>query len=308
MLSLSLQEGDIVNGYVLTWHWQTYVDAIGNYQTQIVRSLVYGADHHRRADRAGLPDRVLDRLQRPAAQVHLPVPPAAAVLRLVRAAHHLVAVHPDRRGPAAGAAEGHRACWPASSTCSAPPSAVIAGLIYNFLPFMVLPIYVALERIDPRVIEAARDLYADPVHRVPPGDLPAGPARRLRRRADDLRAGQLRLRQLRPCWAARSTTMIGQVIQAQYLRNSELSDRVGAVVRADGGAADRRLPLRPGARHRGRAEGGGPMTTVADHGGPGRPAPAPGAGACRTAVAGSGCCSSTPGSIIALARACRSPS
>src|SRR5919205_905842 len=40
--------------------------------------------------------------------------------------------------------------------------AVIAGLTYNFLPFMVLPIYVALERIDPRVLEAARDLYADP--------------------------------------------------------------------------------------------------------------------------------------------------
>ena len=42
------------------------------------------------------------------------------------------------------------------------PAAVIGGLVYNYLPFMVLPIYVALERIDPRVVEAARDLYADP--------------------------------------------------------------------------------------------------------------------------------------------------
>jgi spermidine/putrescine transport system permease protein len=40
--------------------------------------------------------------------------------------------------------------------------AVIAGLTYSFLPFMVLPIYVALERIDPRLMEAARDLYASP--------------------------------------------------------------------------------------------------------------------------------------------------
>jgi len=39
---------------------------------------------------------------------------------------------------------------------------VICGLVYNFLPFMVLPIYVALERIDPRLVEAARDLYANP--------------------------------------------------------------------------------------------------------------------------------------------------
>jgi len=39
-------------------------------------------------------------------------------------------------------------------------TAVIGGLTYNYLPFMVLPIYVALERIDPRLVEAAQDLYA----------------------------------------------------------------------------------------------------------------------------------------------------
>ena len=36
----------------------------------------------------------------------------------------------------------------------------MAGLTYNFLPFMALPLYVALEQIDPRLIEAAKDLYA----------------------------------------------------------------------------------------------------------------------------------------------------
>ena len=41
------------------------------------------------------------------------------------------------------------------------PLAVIGGLTYNFLPFMVLPIYVALEKVDPRLIDAARDLYAN---------------------------------------------------------------------------------------------------------------------------------------------------
>jgi spermidine/putrescine transport system permease protein len=40
-------------------------------------------------------------------------------------------------------------------------TAVIAGLTYNFLPFMILPLYVALEKIDPSLIEAANDLYAD---------------------------------------------------------------------------------------------------------------------------------------------------
>jgi spermidine/putrescine transport system permease protein len=38
--------------------------------------------------------------------------------------------------------------------------AVIAGLTYNFLPFMILPIYASLERIDLALIEAAKDLYA----------------------------------------------------------------------------------------------------------------------------------------------------
>jgi spermidine/putrescine transport system permease protein len=40
-------------------------------------------------------------------------------------------------------------------------TAVVAGLTYNFLPFMILPLYVALEKIDPRLLEAAQDLYAN---------------------------------------------------------------------------------------------------------------------------------------------------
>ena len=43
----------------------------------------------------------------------------------------------------------------------ATPIAVIAGITYNFLPFMTLPLYVALEKIPPSLLEAAQDLYAD---------------------------------------------------------------------------------------------------------------------------------------------------
>jgi spermidine/putrescine transport system permease protein len=39
-------------------------------------------------------------------------------------------------------------------------TAVVAGITYNFLPFMALPLYVSLEQIDKRLIEAAEDLYA----------------------------------------------------------------------------------------------------------------------------------------------------
>ena len=45
----------------------------------------------------------------------------------------------------------------------ATPVAVIAGLTYNFLPFMVLPLYASLEKIDIRLIEASGDLYASPI-------------------------------------------------------------------------------------------------------------------------------------------------
>jgi spermidine/putrescine transport system permease protein len=41
------------------------------------------------------------------------------------------------------------------------PVAVISGLTYNFLPFMILPLYVALEKIDIHILEAANDLYAN---------------------------------------------------------------------------------------------------------------------------------------------------
>lgn len=41
--------------------------------------------------------------------------------------------------------------------------AVVGGLTYNFLPFMILPIYVSLEKIDRRLVEAAEDLYSTPI-------------------------------------------------------------------------------------------------------------------------------------------------
>ena len=44
----------------------------------------------------------------------------------------------------------------------ATPFAVVTGITYNFLPFMVLPLYASLEKIDPRLLEAGEDLYASP--------------------------------------------------------------------------------------------------------------------------------------------------
>ena len=59
--------------------------------------------------------------------------------------------------------------------------AVVGGLTYNFLPFMILPIYVSLEKIDRRLVEAAEDLYSTPHRRLSqgrPAALAAGGVRR----------------------------------------------------------------------------------------------------------------------------------
>ena len=45
----------------------------------------------------------------------------------------------------------------------ATPVAVVAGLTYNFLPFMVLPLFASIDKIDHRLIEASSDLYANPI-------------------------------------------------------------------------------------------------------------------------------------------------
>jgi spermidine/putrescine transport system permease protein len=49
---------------------------------------------------------------------------------------------------------------PESFHVLATPFAVVAGITYNFIPFTALPLYVALERIDKRLVEAAKDLYS----------------------------------------------------------------------------------------------------------------------------------------------------
>jgi spermidine/putrescine transport system permease protein len=63
-------------------------------------------------------------------------------------------------GPILGFLKNDLHLIPTDYTAIGSPFSVIAGLTYNFLPFMILPLYVALEKIDPRLIEAANDLYA----------------------------------------------------------------------------------------------------------------------------------------------------
>ena len=78
----------------------------------------------------------------------------------------------------------------------AAPVAVMAGITYNFLPFTALPLYVALERIDKRLVEAAKDLYATRFEAFRKVVLPLSFPGRVRRGHPDVRAGDGRLREL----------------------------------------------------------------------------------------------------------------
>ncbi|MBM4009705.1 MAG: ABC transporter permease [Planctomycetes bacterium] len=99
------------------------------------------------------------------------------------------------------------------------PAAVIGGLTYNFLPFMLLPIYVSLEKIDPNLVNAAMDLYSSPTEAfrkvVFPLSMPgvfAGTLLTFIPAAGDFVNAQF--------LGNPNTTMIGNSIQDQFLRQN----------------------------------------------------------------------------------------
>ena len=96
--------------------------------------------------------------------------------------------------------------------------AVVAGLTYNFLPFMVLPIYSSLERADPKIIEAGGDLYGNGLTTFRTVTLPmsmpgvlAGTLLTFIPAAGDYVNAEL-------LGADRSTKMVGNVIESQFFR------------------------------------------------------------------------------------------
>jgi spermidine/putrescine transport system permease protein len=157
MLSVSLQTGNVVDGFRQTFNFSIYVDAVTTYQTQFLRSLLYG----------GLATLVTIVLAYPMAYwiafhggagrsryLFLVLAPFF-VSFVIRTVSWRFLLSDD------GIVLGNLkdvGLLPDDFRVLATSTAVIAGLAYNF--FMLLPIYVALERIDPRLLEAAGDLYA----------------------------------------------------------------------------------------------------------------------------------------------------
>jgi spermidine/putrescine transport system permease protein len=162
LANTSLQSGDLFSGYAFSWAWDNYTHAVTTYQAQFLRSLQY----------AGLATLLAFVISYPLAYwiafrggrwknlLLLFIIAPFFVTYLIRTLAWETILSDE--GFVVQTLQtlhllGEDGRLLATST------AVIAGITYNFLPFMALPIYVSLEQIDQRLIEAAEDLYASRV-------------------------------------------------------------------------------------------------------------------------------------------------
>jgi spermidine/putrescine transport system permease protein len=159
LASVSLQTGNLFDGFRLTWHVQNYIDSVSHYRTQFLRSLYYGfaATALTLVVSYPLAYWIAFRAGRHKTTFLLLLLLPFFVSFVIRTLAWQFVLADD------GIVLGTLKDWhllPRSFHVLATPIAVIAGIAYNFLPFMALPLYVALERIDRSVVEAAQDLYA----------------------------------------------------------------------------------------------------------------------------------------------------
>ncbi|HLM37015.1 MAG TPA: ABC transporter permease [Gaiellaceae bacterium] len=211
----SLESGSIDFGYAFNWAWGNYWDAIHNYRRQFIRSFEYAGIATVLALVISYPvayfiafrggrwkNLLLLCIVAPFFVTYLIRTLAWGTILsdngfVVRTLHDLHLLGSDGR-------------------LLATSTAVVAGITYNFLPFMALPLYVSLEQIDSRLIEAAEDLYASKLQaflRVTlPLSLPgvvAGTLLTFIPAAGDFVNAQL--------LGGTKQHMIGNVIQAKYL-------------------------------------------------------------------------------------------
>jgi spermidine/putrescine transport system permease protein len=155
----SLKSGNFDVGYSFDWAWGNYWDAITTYQDQFIRSLEY----------AGLATVLALLFSYPLVYwiafrggrwknlLLLFIVAPFFVTYLIRTLAWQSILTDE--GPVVGILRDIGILGD-DGRLLATPTAVVAGITYNFLPFMALPLYVSLEQIDARLIEAAEDLYA----------------------------------------------------------------------------------------------------------------------------------------------------
>ncbi|HKE52579.1 MAG TPA: ABC transporter permease [Actinomycetes bacterium] len=158
LLSMSLSEGSLERGYNFTGHFASYTEAWSQYAEYFWRSFLY----------AGIATVLALALAYPLAYtiafkagrwrgvlLILVIAPFFTSFLLRTLAWRTILAD---SGPVADFLNLFMTDVRLLNT----PLAVVTGLTYNFLPFMILPLYASLERIDPGLIEAGGDLYASP--------------------------------------------------------------------------------------------------------------------------------------------------
>jgi spermidine/putrescine transport system permease protein len=159
----SLQSGNIDFGFAFTWAWGNYWHVLRDYRSQFVRSIEY----------AGLATLIALVVSYPVAYwiafrggrwknlLLLFIVAPFFVTYLIRTLAWETILSDN--GFVVNTLQALHVLGP-SGRLLATSTAVVTGITYNFLPFMALPLYVSLEQIDGRLIEAAEDLYASKWH------------------------------------------------------------------------------------------------------------------------------------------------
>jgi spermidine/putrescine transport system permease protein len=172
MVVMSLSSGTLGTGFTFTWDVGNYADSLTRFPTQFRNSIVFGGLAtiltfvigfplaYGIAFRGGRYKNIL---------LFLVIAPFFTSF-LIRTISWRIILGDS--GPVLGIGRDALHLVPDNFTILRTPLAVVSGLVYQFLPFMVLPLYTSLEKVDYRLVEAARDLYAGPWRR--PGAIVGG--------------------------------------------------------------------------------------------------------------------------------------
>lgn len=160
MGKLSLNAG-VFGSFHFDWHWANYTDALSLYNTQFVRSFEYSGVATALALLLGYPlaYTIAFKAGRWRNLMLFAVVAPFFTTYLIRTLAWETILADDSPVVSVLKAVG---LAPSGHVLATGP-AVIAGLTYNFLPFMVLPLFASIDKIDYRLIEAGNDLYANPI-------------------------------------------------------------------------------------------------------------------------------------------------
>jgi spermidine/putrescine transport system permease protein len=160
MASVSLQEGSLSTGFSLTWNFGIYPQAISHWSLQFGRSFIYALAVTGLTLLLGYPLAYFIAFRGGRAKNYLlllVILPFFTAFIIRTLSWKMILAD---NGMVLGTLKSLGVLAPGAEVLST-PVAVIGGLTYNFLPFMVLPLYVSLEKIDRHMVEAATDLYAN---------------------------------------------------------------------------------------------------------------------------------------------------